>query len=481
MDRETIAQLIACKKSPLYFIVSYVQLENVIAGGWLPFELWPAQAQVLDLMVNKRLLVILKARQLGMTWLALAYALWTMLFAPSASVLLFSMRDNEATDLLDRLVRMYKRLPEWLQAKEIETEAGHDFRLSNGARAQAFPTSAGDSYTASLVIADEADLISDLNRFLAKAKPTIDAGAKLFLIGRVDKDTPFSPFKRIFRDSQDNPESQWTGIFLPWMARPERDRAWYEGVRKEILTRTGALDELYEQYPETIAQALSPRSLDKRLPPDWLQGSYREQKPLDIVGHDLWKLPGLSIYREPEQAMRYVIGVDPAEGNPGSDESAIEVMSSRGEEVAVLAGQIEPSLTAAYTEMLSQYYRNAPVLVERNNHGHAVIQWLKENTRVRLLQGHDRPVTQTRPKPGWLQNSKGKALMYSVLADGLKEAQVVIHNWKTFEQLSSIDGSTLSAPQGQHDDRATAFALAFLATQVPSGPVPQVEVNFRRS
>lgn len=137
MDRETIAQLIACKKSPLYFIVSYVQLENVIAGGWLPFELWPAQAQVLDLMVNKRLLVILKARQLGMTWLALAYALWTMLFAPSASVLLFSMRDNEATDLLDRLVRMYKRLPEWLQAKEIETEAGHDFRLSNGARAQA--------------------------------------------------------------------------------------------------------------------------------------------------------------------------------------------------------------------------------------------------------------------------------------------------------------------------------------------------------
>jgi len=71
--------------------------------------------------------------------------------------------------------------------------------------------------------------------------------------------------------------------------------------------------------------------------------------------------------------------------------------------------------------------------------------------------------------------------MYSMFADGLKEGQITIHDWRTYEQLSSIDGRTLSAPEGQMDDRATACVLAFLATQVPSGPIPEVEVLFRRA
>ena len=36
---------------------------------------------------NERLVVVLKARQLGLTWLAVAYALWSMMFHPIATVL----------------------------------------------------------------------------------------------------------------------------------------------------------------------------------------------------------------------------------------------------------------------------------------------------------------------------------------------------------------------------------------------------------
>ena len=479
-DIDIATELLACRRSPMYFINRYVKILNVNGDGWIPFELWKAQVKVLQAMdVDRSQLVILKSRQLGMTWLALAYALWLMLFRAPAYILLFSMRDNEAVDLLSRLSAMYKHLPAWLQADDVLTDAGHEFALSNESRAQAFPTSAGDSYTANLVIIDEADLVLDLNKTLSRVKPTINAGGKLWLIGRVDKDRPFSPFKQVFRDSQADPDSSWNGIFLPWNARPDRDRAWYEAVKKEILKRTGSLDELYEQYPETIAQALAPRSLDKRLVPEWLQGSLVDANAMQPK--DAPELPGLTIYCEPEQRMRYAIGVDPAEGNPNSDDSAISVMSARGEEVATLAGKIEPSLTAVYARDLSVYYNHAPLMVERNNHGHAVIQWLRENGGVKLLQGHDRPVSMTTQRYGWLTNAKGKALMYSIFSDGLKEGQITIHDWRTYEQLSSIDGRTLSAPPGQMDDRATACVLAYLGTQAPGGPIPEIEVQFRRA
>src|SRR5436305_144630 len=66
-------------------------------GTWVPFLLWPEQRRVAGLLQEHRLVVVLKARQLGLTWLVLAFALWLMLFQPIATVLLFSRRDEEAT------------------------------------------------------------------------------------------------------------------------------------------------------------------------------------------------------------------------------------------------------------------------------------------------------------------------------------------------------------------------------------------------
>ncbi len=62
-------------------------------------------------MAASRKLVILKARQLGISWLCLSYALWLMLFQAPATILLFSLREEEAKELLWRLRGMYERLP----------------------------------------------------------------------------------------------------------------------------------------------------------------------------------------------------------------------------------------------------------------------------------------------------------------------------------------------------------------------------------
>jgi len=356
-----------------------------------------------------------------------------------------------------RLRGLYDHLPVWLRASAVLTANDHEWTLASGSRALAFPTTAGDSYTATLAVIDEADLCPDLDRLMRAVKPTTDAGGRMILLSRSDKSKPHSPFKRIYLAARQG-QNGWLPLFLPWTARPDRDAAWYEAQRRDVLARTGGVDDLAEQYPATDAEALAPRALDKRLPASWLQQCFIEWAPLAVLPEEAPAIPGLVVFALPHPGGSYVVGADPAEGNPTSDDSTLCVLDSgSGEQVAELAGRIEPSVFASYIYQVALWYQRASILVERNNHGHAVLLWLREHARgVRLLQGHD-------DKPGWLSSSLGKTQLYDKCAGGLKNGEVVLHSFATYSQLASIDGSTLRAPDGQPDDRADAFALACAA------------------
>ena len=139
--KEARVEWLACSESFLYFVDTYVWIENANEGGWIRLRLWPAQADVLLRVDANQFFVLLKARQLGLTWLLLAYILWLMLFKPAAAVAVFSKREEEARDLLDkRLKGMYQRLPEWMQCREIEKDSTTNWVLSNGSWCRAFST-----------------------------------------------------------------------------------------------------------------------------------------------------------------------------------------------------------------------------------------------------------------------------------------------------------------------------------------------------
>jgi Terminase RNaseH-like domain/Terminase large subunit, T4likevirus-type, N-terminal len=445
-----------CRRRFVHFADHYCQVLSETAGpaaDWIPFRLWPKQVEVAGQFQEHRLVVVLKARQLGLTWLALAFALWHVLLHPVATVLLFSRRDDEAVDLLDRLKGMHQHLPVWLKAPRAVVDNGHEWALPSGSRVLAFPTTAGDSYTGTLAIVDEADLVPDLDRLLRAVKPTIDAAGRLLLISRADKSRPESAFKRIYRTARAG-ESDWVPVFLPWNARPDRDAAWYDAQGRDVQSRTGALDDLHEQYPASEAEALSPRSLDKRIAAAWLEQCYREQAPLASLPRSAPSLPGLLVWFAPVPGRVYVIGADPAEGNPTSDESALCVLDAQsGEQVAELAGRLQPSALAAAADQIGRWYGDAPILCERNNHGHAVLLWLNQNGQCPLVLGLD-------GRPGWLSSQRGKALLYDRAADAFRHGEVLLHSLATFHQVASIDGSTLRAPEGERDDRADACSLA---------------------
>ena len=481
-QRQHIPENEKCAADFVYFVLNYVMIYDATEKKWIAFSLWAEQQEVaIDLTVEK-LIVILKARQLGMTWLVLAYALWLMVFYPAATVLLFSLRDTEAVYLLsgDRLKGMYKRLPSWLmmrawtkdqQGKEVyewlprstDIDGGHLWQLANGSVARAFPTSAGDSYTATLAIVDEADLVPDLSALLLRVKPTIDGGGQLVLLSKVNKALPMSEFKTIYRAAKKKING-WKAIFLAWYVRPSRTPEWYARQRADAESRIGGTDDLYENYPATDDEALAPKQLDKRLPYHFIKGIYSDEQPISLL--DKFKgskskglpiIPGLRVYIPPRPGKKYVIGGDPAEGNPNSDDSAIQVCDEKtGSQCAVLSGKLDVDVQSAYIEALSEWYNDAPALIERNNHGHAVLANLRNSSKrkkVKLLKGDD-------GKVGWQSNKRTKVMLYDDLAQTISSEDCMVFDQKTFEQLASIEGSTLLAPPGMNEDEADAFALA---------------------
>ena len=300
---EQVAELTLCSREkdalgPAHFIQTYCDIYDNRGKAWLPFALWPAQREALALIHKEQLVVALKARQLGMTWLCLAYVLWQMIFRPIAKPLVFSRTEEDAMYLLsdERLRGMHRRLPGWIldamNARAV-SDASKTWKLTNGSVAHAFPPNRGDSYTATFALADEYDLLDDKaegsekgkseqSRLLRSVKPTIDHGGKMVLLSRVDKAKPESEFKKTYRAAKAG-TVPWKSVFLPWHVHPARDAAWYEKEKASCLARTGSLDDLHEQYPATEAEALAPRSLDKRIPPQWLLQCFEEMRPMSLA------------------------------------------------------------------------------------------------------------------------------------------------------------------------------------------------------
>jgi len=431
---------------PDVFIHECCFIEDKVKQAWVPFKLWDQQRHTLHQITRNEKVVILKARQLGLTWLLVCYALWMMIFRQGSGILLFSRRDDEASELLDRIREVYYRLPGFIKPK-ITVDNAHELQfgeLESWARAFSTTRHSGRMYNATLAIVDEADFIQELKRLMNAVKPTIDAGGRLVILSTVDKENRRSEFKRIWNQAVLG-KNNFYPVFLPWTARPDRDEVWYQRQVAEY-----EIDDLYQEYPEKPEQALAARESSKRFSPGWLTRCRGKEPPKTRV--DDLEIPGFIPYLPPKRGRCYLIGADPAEGNPGSDPSAAVVLNCETwEQAAIIHGTFEPDIFAGYLVQVAEYYNDAMILVERNNHGHAVLLALEFMGYSNLyLSPFDK-------KPGWLSTPKTKLLAVDHAAQVLREGSTTIYHEGTINELAMLEAGTLKAPEGEHDDLAMAL------------------------
>lgn len=241
----------------------------------MPFHLWEAQRQVLADFSIHALIVILKARQLGITWLCCAYVLWLCLFQSGRVVLLFSKGQLEADELARRVRVMYDRLPDWLRERvPLVRDNLTELEWANGSRTQSLAAtrSAGRSFTASLVLMDEAAFMQWATEVYSALKPTIDAGGQLFVVSTANGEGGL--FHKLWTDAQKT-LNNFFAIFLSWRARPQRDETWRARVAAEALSSATDLQE----YPDTPGEAFQTTGNERFLPAIALWDACREELP----------------------------------------------------------------------------------------------------------------------------------------------------------------------------------------------------------
>lgn len=316
-----------CSADCAYFTHTYGQLDQPQGDGTLatiPFALWPAQVALLWQVMRARQLLILKARQLGISWLLCAYTLWLCLFHPGRLVLLFSRGQHEADELIRRVKVLYHRLPDWLRAElpQLGTDNTSELGWSNGSRVRSLPATenAGRSFTASLVIMDEFAFMQWAAKLYTAVKPTVDGGGQLIVLSTANGKS------NLFADLWERTMqrlTQFVPIFLSWRMRPDRDEAWFAQVRRDAVDP----QLVSQEYPATPDEAFVSTDRSRFLPSiTWWDQLAAElpalgaDEPLILAADgsvisDTFGVVGLSAWQSGRLAVRYLRAWEP-QGSP---------------------------------------------------------------------------------------------------------------------------------------------------------------------
>lgn len=226
------------------------------------FNLWEGQKDVLKDFLKHRLNIILKARQLGISWLTLAYAMWKLVNFMGFTIVALSKTEIDAKELVRRLEFMLRYMPDWIiRAKENKKEGLPYWETTaltvtvyhpNGEKSVFNGMSAGRdsgrSFTADLVILDEWAFQQFAREIWNAAYPTINRKGGGQVIG-LSTAKRMTLFEEIWKKSVAKLNT-FNNIFLSWRVDPRRDDAWYEQTKKDM----GEHDTKVE-YPSTPEEA----------------------------------------------------------------------------------------------------------------------------------------------------------------------------------------------------------------------------------
>ena len=417
---------------------------------------WTWQFQLLALWVAERLSVVLKARQLGVSWLAAIYALWFAIRRPGQSVLLISRGQLDAEKFLAKVAYVYWRLPAWRPRAVVNVRKITFPGIGSEIEALPATENVGRSRTAQLVILDEHAHQPFARKILLALKAVAEKGQIMSISSANGQGALHSQIYLAAKAGTNG----WKAVFIPFNAHPDRQApGWRERERSELEQLDDA--EFAQEYPANDVEAIiaSGRVVFRT---EDLQG-----QPLETGVADE---KGLTYYRQPEAGKVYVIGADVGEGLTTSDWSSATVLErDTGEQCAMLRGRWTPDVFATKLDRLARHYgrladptTRQPVVigVERNNHGHAVLLALQKawdwSAPYRLFRAKDKRL-------GWLTTNATRPVLVDQLEMALRTGTLVLHDAGTVDQMTTFaynDDGRPEAQEGYHDDDVMAAGIA---------------------
>ncbi len=418
--------------------------------------------------------IVLKARQMGIsTWVAGRFFLRTITRPGTLTVEV--AHNREAAEQIFRIVhRFYEQLPEGLRAGVLRASRSNSGQLlfpeldSEYRVESAADLNAGRGVTIqNLHCSEVARWSGDVAATMASLRAALVPQGELVL-----ESTPNGAHGCFYEEWQRAEETGTVRHFFPWwMERaytsfPVAEDLWTEeektlaekhGLRPEQIgfrrrLRTSFRQIAAQEYAENPADCflasgncvfdldcIAKRSLEVHEPVEKRQNG------------QLW------IWYPPQPGLNYIVGVDPAGGGTDGDYAALEILEQRsGLQCAELRGHIDPREMAKQAAALAKEYNDAVLVIERNNHGLAVLAFLTETERYSAIY-------EQRGQAGWLTTAVSRPAMIERLGATLAMESRIFSSSRLLAECRTFvrqnDGRT-GAASGVHDDCVMAMAMA---------------------
>ena len=447
-----IKEIIKCGKDPIHFFNKYVKIQHPTQGS-IPFKTYDFQDRCVDDFRKHRFNIVLKSRQLGLSTITAAYAMWMVLFHKDKNVLVIATKLAVAQNFIRKCKFLLASCPKWLILPQIVKNNSQALEFNNGSQIKAIPTSedAGRSEALSLLIVDEAAFVRNFDTLWTGLYPTLSTGGEAIVLS-----TPNGVGGQYYDlwVYAEKGENIFNPIKLPWDVHPDRNDEWFEAETKNMSQKQIAQELLcdFAASGETFL-----RVEDIEYIREWIR------TPIDRWGPDM----GVWVWDYPLKEKKYVISADVSRGD-ATDYSTFHVIDTEASQiVAEYQGKLPPDRFAQLLAEAGKRYNDALLCPENNSYGYAVIMKLNELDYRNLYFQNERDRynymygNKDIAKIGFQTNSKTRSQILTKLEEVLRTKQVMIRSSRLYEELKTFvwKNGKAQAMKGQNDDLIMALAI----------------------
>ena len=448
-----VKEIVRCGKEPIYFLNKYVKIQHP-TRGLISFDTYPFQDECLDMFTDNRFSIILKSRQLGISTLTAAYAVWMAIFYKDKNILVIATKLQVAMNFIKKIKVAIRTLPKWLVLPEIVSNNKQTVEFSNGSQIKAIPTSddAGRSEALSLLIVDEAAFVRNFDELWMGLYPTISTGGRAIVLS-----TPNGiggQYHELYVRAEDG-DNEFKPIKLPWDVHPEHDQEWFDRESKNFSPRQVAQEFLCD-FAASGDTFLTTEDLE------FIRLSVKS--PLEKWGPEM----GVWVWKYALSERDYIISADISRGD-AADYSTFHVIDTRDSEiVAEYKGKIPPDQFAILLNEAGMRYNKALICPENNTYGYAVIMKLVEMKYPNLyfknskdkyasMYGNENNLH----KIGFTTSGQSRNQILAKLEEIIRNKQIKSYSSRLYEELKTFvwKGTRAQAQKGKNDDLVMSLAI----------------------
>jgi len=468
-----VSEFLKCKSSFDYFCENYILIE--VPGKDVYLRPYKKQKELIRIVEEKKYVLVLKSRQIGISTIMQAYSAWLTVFFANAVIGIISKDGKEATDFARAIRGMIEKLPDWMKPPKgplgmgFAKRAEQSFILTNGSKCFASPvnpnapdkTLRGKAIT--FLIIDEAAFVHHIDTAWTSMVPALStnqmqarkAGVPY---GTIVLSTPnktvgvgqwyFERYQRaISKDDIFEP------FIIHWKMIQElsNDPEWYNTQCR-----------LFDNNPRKIAQELELKFLPA-------EGSFFETDTVERVQNaavkPVEKIPLFNgeiwIFENQIPGRYYIMGVDTAPEH-GDDKSAITVWDYENlQQVAEYQGKCKVLDFVKVVQVLATRYPGL-IIIESNSYGNQVVEQMYHSELGHYVYKEKRGAKTW--LPGLSTTTKTRPLMIDALYSYITQYPESVKSERLALEIAGLVTKTNGKVEGDagcRDDLALATSVAF--------------------